>query len=869
MASYADKIPTFNPYVAQLPVEAMVKVGMQKQQQYDEGLQKIQTTIDNVAGMDLAKDVHKKYLQSKLNQLGNDLTWVAAGDFSNFQLVNSVNGMTNQITKDEIVQNAVSDTAAYRKQLVYRDQLKKEGKTSPNREFDFNRDSGKWLNNDDLKDRFNATYVEHTDVNKKVLEVIDKLHPGGYTKDIVNAVNKDGSINYGAIADSMHKQGVKEVSEEQIKVAVNSMLDAKDRDELASQGRYNYQSYTPDDLTEAATFSYNNTKKDYTQKLTALQQQLLTTSDLGQQEEINNSIAYYEDKLGDVKKNIPSSLDATLAATLENIVSNPDGARASLYTENYLSQIANGFKYREVTDEVLANPIAEYRLKVMNHELDQIKESNEQAYRRETLKREDVKIAQKDREIDIAEGKTKPGAGNKPTFKGSGDASKDSIDSLYNQNEYLGGLSSQNESIVKSLTDEASSATTKANPRDILKNIQLYRDGKFKGPLDVDTKAKFDAYIENSNTIANQNELRNIKEDEAYRELTGDKQGSLNNSLNKQLSRHGNVNVKTKDGIQHNFTSREIYNFLRKEKWEVGGGQSSWTKVDIDPALLTPREKILYNAFKNRYGVATYADEKTTGNKNMDAYIGGINRVVGANAKMHMDVTKKVAEKMAPYTGGFGTDQASVRFKDGTDKNNFISDLVNIAEADLKMKTGDAKYKPEEVISSLNNKNADDVKFNVQRTGDKYYINVVDVKNSKDTKMVPVSEDFIRDNPSLGDNYTNKNLDLSTDFLRNAGTTNVFKDYKHAKYHTGLIGGILPDGNRTVTIPVAADLNLKSGNVYATFRLKTKTGELNLQYPFPVDESDFKNNYLPSLTNDKIIKLFKTQYPNIENLIQK
>jgi hypothetical protein len=107
------------------------------------------------------------------------------------------------------------------------------------------------------------------------------------------------------------------------------------------------------------------------------------------------------------------------------------------------------------------------------------------------------------------------------------------------------------------------------------------------------------------------------------------------------------------------------------------------------------------------------------------------------------------------------------------------------------------------------------------------------------------------------------------DFLRNAGTTNVFKDYKHARYHTGLIGGILPDGNRTVTLPVAADLNLKSGNVYATFRLKTKTGELNLQYPYPVELSDFQSSYLPSLTNDKVIKLFKTQYPNIENLIQK
>ena len=137
---------------------------------------------------------------------------------------------------------------------------------------------------------------------------------------------------------------------------------------------------------------------------------------------------------------------------------------------------------------------------------------------------------------------------------------------LYNQNTYLGELASQNDSIIQSLTNDASSATVKANPRNILKNIQDYRDGKYKGILDMDTKAKFDAYIQNTNTIANQNELRNIKEDEAYKELTGDKKGTLNNSLNKQLSRHGNVTVKSNDGVTYNFTPREVYNFLRKEK---------------------------------------------------------------------------------------------------------------------------------------------------------------------------------------------------------------------------------------------------------------------------------------------------------------
>ena len=103
MASYTDSIPKFNPYISQLPVELMSKVGMAKQQQYEQGIQKIQSTIDNVAGLEIGRDVDKQYLQSKLNALGNDLKWVGASDFSDFQLVNSVNGMTNQIVKDEYI----------------------------------------------------------------------------------------------------------------------------------------------------------------------------------------------------------------------------------------------------------------------------------------------------------------------------------------------------------------------------------------------------------------------------------------------------------------------------------------------------------------------------------------------------------------------------------------------------------------------------------------------------------------------------------------------------------------------------------------------------------------------------------------------
>ena len=86
MASWTDRIPTFNPYVEQQPIDTMLKVGVYKQQKYEEGVKRIQTNIDNVAGLDIANPVQQKYLESKLNSLGNNLTFLAAGDFSDFSL---------------------------------------------------------------------------------------------------------------------------------------------------------------------------------------------------------------------------------------------------------------------------------------------------------------------------------------------------------------------------------------------------------------------------------------------------------------------------------------------------------------------------------------------------------------------------------------------------------------------------------------------------------------------------------------------------------------------------------------------------------------------------------------------------------------
>jgi hypothetical protein len=194
MASFTDQIQTFNPYVSKAPlIEAMVTVGNQKQQQYNQGVQKIQGYIDNVAGMDVANESDKKYLQSKLNELGSNLKTVAAGDFSNQQLVNSVGGMATQVVKDPLVQNAVSSTAWYRKQLAEMEKAIAEGKSSQANIKDFTDKANVWLSGTQPGSVFRDRYTPYRDLNTKALEAIKALHPKLQSLDVPFVI-KNGKI---------------------------------------------------------------------------------------------------------------------------------------------------------------------------------------------------------------------------------------------------------------------------------------------------------------------------------------------------------------------------------------------------------------------------------------------------------------------------------------------------------------------------------------------------------------------------------------------------------------------------------------------------------------------------------------------------
>ena len=333
MASYTDTVPKFNPYVKQLPVEAMVKVGMYKQEKYDDGIQKIQTSIDNIAGLDVIRDVDKAYLQSKLNQLGNDLTTVAAGDFSNFQLVNSVNGMTNQIAKDPNVVNAVSSSKTYRKGFEDMDAANKAGKGAASHDWEYKNQASEWLNNQDVSKTFNGGYKQYSPYQKNAEEVIKGLVKNETGKDVAFEYDKNGNM---IVLDAITRTRVSGITPERIKSALMVGLTPNDFQSMEIDGRYTYAGSSPQqfvsDINKSYTADYDKIKQLRDVTLNAID----STKSAAEKYKLQQQVYSLDKSLKDVQDEY-----ASVTKTFEQ--GNAESAKAKYYSTKWINNFSQTF----------------------------------------------------------------------------------------------------------------------------------------------------------------------------------------------------------------------------------------------------------------------------------------------------------------------------------------------------------------------------------------------------------------------------------------------------------------------------------------------------------------------------------------------
>lgn len=348
MASWTDQPTQFIPYVQQLPVEAMLAVGVEKQRRYDEGIRKIQSAIDRVAGLDIARDVDKKYLQSKLNDLGTRLRTVAAGDFSNYQLTNHVAGMASSVGKDENIIGAVASTARYRKGVSDMEAAIKDGKSSPSNEWDFKTKAANWLDSTDLKATFNDGYLPYTDYKKHSLDVLKSLTKDETITDDAFGYDEKGNI---VIYDAVVRKKLAGKSPEQIQQALMAVLTPADMKQMEIDGRYAYSNLKPEEFISSINNDYNNQKASYSEKIKSLETAKSKTKSPEVISQIDDSISEINKTLGKIEREYKTVSKLAMS-------SDPESAKAMLHTYNFMNGFGSAFSYTETSQTYETSPYA-------------------------------------------------------------------------------------------------------------------------------------------------------------------------------------------------------------------------------------------------------------------------------------------------------------------------------------------------------------------------------------------------------------------------------------------------------------------------------------------------------------------------------
>lgn len=873
MASFTDAISTFNPYVSQIPVDAIVKVGTYKQAQYDQGVQKIQNYIDNIAGMEVLNDADKEYLQSKLNQLGSDLKTVAAGDFSNQQLVNSVGGMASQITKDENIQNAMFSTANAKKQQERIAADTKNGKLNQSSEYIYNRELQKYLSNKEIGQRFTGQYKPIlSDWSKKILDTIKVLQPKLTQQDVAYLTNpKTGKVDVNLVAEVMQRYTDKRVDEDQIRTALNAVLNTNDLEQMRMDGIFNYRHYGKEDLANLITEKADQNFELGAARLKQLKTQLPGLTDPDQILQTKKLIAQYEAEIGDPYMDKPSGLRAKQQQSLADLADPDklDQLKSQIFLRNTIDEYANAFAYAEVKNEMMTNPVATERRAQRDEAYRALVERNQEydrafnrSMKRKEDKRADEKAAREQGEYDQ---KMNP-AGEGPEFTGVGDETQQNKQAVTNWVKDKQSYENQNRSLKSQLKKEMGGLFNDLTDAEVDAKIEAYRKDPAKNkPDDNKVKQLMDSYLANQRYIAKKDIVFNKALEAATKEVTGGL--SYEKFLEEDIKGLKGLTIRV-GGKNEYFSPTEIARYLFKERSYATIPKSHEGKpvVTIKPGEnLTEREKVIAAALRKRYVGEGYLDPL------IENTISSYNKVLYKKNNLQNQIIDKQVDLLQPYAQNFKTEGAGITFsgKEGDTKQNFIDKLRVLVSNDKRQEGGGRNYDADELLTSLSQKGADQLLgFGVERAGNAYSIQVQD--ENGEFQNVPVSRDWIKKN--LGAQWLNKAVETQMQVSSLGGNSNPTDNVELSQYAPNDFGNY-DSGQKSVTLDIYANLKDQgNGNAAVTFNLKNKRGEV---IPIVwsgrtgITNMDTFPQWLQVQTDATLLARLRTLYPGVDKFLNR
>jgi hypothetical protein len=345
MASRYDTIPQFNPFVQPAPLELVSQVGMKKELDYQEGVRQVQAYVDKVAGIDLLKEADKKYLQTQLGKLGDNIRSVARQDFSNPNLQGAVSSMALGIFNDKNVQNGYLGTQKVRTKQAQIAELRKSKPElyNPTNEAYSMLDVTAWLNDGTagtpLVDRHD--YYNYHDYSKEIREAMKDFKPSKIKRTMPLQGHEEWMVT----------NSDESWTDAEVREYLNGVLSPQARQQLKIEGTVAFVGKDAGLLSAYYEDLKDNVKTN--KDLIAQYQAQSSVVDSNKKKILQSKI----DALNDQNIDLSKHLDKIDSRDLDFFNSNKEGIAGKLYSNEILKASTRAYTHVDIEEKYEPNEI--------------------------------------------------------------------------------------------------------------------------------------------------------------------------------------------------------------------------------------------------------------------------------------------------------------------------------------------------------------------------------------------------------------------------------------------------------------------------------------------------------------------------------
>jgi hypothetical protein len=333
-------------YISPLPAEDLLKFAEKKQQMYDEGVSKIQQSLDTYNNLrsSILTDVEKEYFDKSMGNLVKSISNSAGLDFSNKANVQAVLSVGKPLERDNNILTAISNGKEVSRRQEELSKMKPEARSAAN-DSDYFEDVQDYMKSGKLGYKLGTKeYTPFVDVSAKVQDMMKGAKENGYLEEY-----SDGQY--------IRTVSVKGLSEQEIAAKVRATLGAKEQNQLRIDAMY--------DVKQKGIESAHEDVVNYYSALDASTQAGLN---LSSQKVKEAQSAFDRSGTASAKKvleqtkqqyeqfRVQSNIVKDNLNKISDINNFNPNQYVAIYQDKFISQQANAYAYRQEERKMQADP---------------------------------------------------------------------------------------------------------------------------------------------------------------------------------------------------------------------------------------------------------------------------------------------------------------------------------------------------------------------------------------------------------------------------------------------------------------------------------------------------------------------------------